>query len=57
MEYRYYRELKHNYLVFEDQGKETEDERYQYKILESGRIKNLVPCAQRNINGDKFFYY
>lgn len=57
MEYRYYRELKHNYLVFEDQGKETEDERYQYKILESGRIKNLVPCAQRNINGNKFFYY
>ncbi len=57
MEYRYYRELKHNYLVFEDQGKETEDERYQYKILESGRIKNLVPCAQRNINGDKLFYY
>ncbi len=57
MEYRYYRELKHNYLVFEDQGKVTEDERYQYKILESGRIKNLVPCAQRNINGDKFFYY
>jgi len=57
MEYRYYRELKHNYLVFEDQGKETEDERYQYKILESGRIQNLVPCAQRNINGDKFFYY
>ncbi len=35
MEYRYYRELKHNYLVFEDQGKVTEDERYQYKILES----------------------
>lgn len=57
MEYRYYRELKHNYLVFEDQGKETDDERYQYKILESGRIKNLVPCTQRKINGDKFFYY
>ena len=57
MEYRYYRELKHNYLVFEDQQKETEDERYQYKILESGRIKNLVPCTQRKINGDKFFYY
>ena len=57
MEYRYYRELKHNYLVFEDQGKEAEDERYMYKILESGRIKNLVPCSQRNINGEKFFYY
>jgi len=57
MEYKYYRELKHNYLVFEDQGKETEDERYQYKIIESGRIKNLVPCAQRKINGEKFFYY
>ncbi len=57
MEYKYYRELKHNYLVFEDQGKESEDDRYQYKILESGRIRNLVPCAQRKINGEKFFYY
>ncbi len=57
MEYRYYRELKHNYLVFENRDEESSDMRYQFKIMESGRIKNLVPCARRNINGEKFFYY
>ena len=56
MEYKYYRELKHNYLVFED-GSSPDDGRYQYKIVESGRIGGLVPCAERNINGGKYFYY
>ena len=56
MEYKYYRELKHNYLVFEDKSDQREG-RYQYKIVESGRIKGLVPCAERNINGEKYFYY
>ena len=56
MEYKYYRELKHNYLVFEDKSKEG-DNRYQYKIAESGRIKGLVPLTERNINGERYFYY
>ena len=55
MEYKYYRELKHNYLVFED--KSEDGSRYQYKIAESGRIKGLVSCAERSINGEKYFYY
>ena len=56
MEYKYYRELKHNYLVFEDKSAAKES-RYQYKIAQSGRIRGLVPCAERNINGEKYFYY
>lgn len=56
MEYKYYRELKHNYLVFENKSVEKES-RYQYKIVESGRIKGLVSCSERNINGGKYFYY
>ena len=56
MEYKYYRELKHNYLVFEDKRVAGESG-YQYKIAQSGRIKGLVPCAERNINGEKYFYY
>ena len=56
MEYRYYRELKHNYLVFEDKTNNTGDS-YQYRIAESGRIRGLVPCTQRSINGENFFYY
>ena len=56
MEYRYYRELKHNYLVFKDKGEETKDH-YQYRIAESGRIKGLVQCTKRSINGERFYYY
>ncbi len=57
MEYKYYRELKHNYLIFEEPESDECPDRYQYKIAESGRIKNLVPCTERNINGDKYLYY
>ncbi len=57
MEYRYYRELKRNYLIFEDKRSEDGEDKYQYKIAESGRIKGLVPCTERSINGEQFFYY
>ena len=58
MEYKYYRDLKHNYLVFENGNPEEADRnRYQYKMMESGRIKGLVPCSERNINGGRFLYY
>ncbi len=57
MEYKYYRELKHNYLVFEmPQGTDKKD-RYPYKIVESGRIRRLVPCSERSINGESYIYY
>ncbi len=58
MEYKYYRELKHNYLVLENKGKEQkEDNAYQYRIAGSGRVKELLSCSVRNINGEKFYYY
>ncbi len=58
MEYKYYRELKHNYLIFENKSKtENSDDNYQYRIIASGRIKGLIPCSERNINGGKFLYY
>lgn len=56
MDYKYYRDLKHNYLVFEKGPEDDEDNRYQYRMLEGG-IKGLVPCSERNINGGKFLYY
>lgn len=58
MEFKYYRDLKHNYLVF-DRGSSgaASENKYQYKIMESGRIKGLVPCSGRNINGEQYFYY
>ncbi len=58
MEYKYYRELKHNYLILENKGEESkEDNAYQYRIAGSGRVKELLPCSVRNINGEKFYYY
>lgn len=57
MEYKYYRELKHNYLVFENACEVTDNDSYQYRIAESGRIKGIIPCSERMINGKSFFYY
>lgn len=58
MEYSYYRDLKHNYIVVESDNSENEKAgTYQQKILESGKVAGLLPCNVRNINGKKFFYY
>ena len=60
MDHKYYRDLKNNYLVMEntdsgDSLKNTSD--YRLKIVESGNIKGLLPCTERNINGERFYYY
>ncbi len=58
MEYRFYRELKHNYLILENSiTQERSDDDYQYNIAGSGRIKELIPISIRNINGKKYYYY
>lgn len=57
MEYKYYRELKHNYLIFKKESDESEDERYQNRIVESGRIAGLIPCSERKVNARTYFYY
>ena len=58
MEIKYYRDLKHNYLVFKNNAPEDEEKnRYQYRMMESGRIRGLIPSSERNINGELFRYY
>ena len=57
MEYKYYRELKHNYLIVKKEGNESGKDRYRYRIAESGRIKGLLPCSLRSINGESYYYY
>ena len=57
MEYKFYRELKHNFLIFEDKGEDRQGDNYRYRIAESGRIKGLVPCSERGVNGRRYFYY
>ncbi len=57
MEYKYYRELRHNYLIVKKEGEEADGDRYRYRIAESGRIHGLLPCSERNVNGECYYYY
>ncbi|MCR5671899.1 MAG: FHA domain-containing protein [Butyrivibrio sp.] len=59
MEQKYYRDLKHNYLVVEEPEscESKKDADYQMKVVEHSTIKGLLPCALRNINGERFYYY
>lgn len=53
---KYYKDYRHNYMIL--QCKQEEISRsYQYKILTSGKIKEILKCSIRHINGQTFFYY
>ncbi len=56
MNYKYYRDLKHNYLVV-PAADHTPGDEYQLKILSGGRLTGLLPCDVRNVNGEQFLYY
>ena len=58
MEFKFYRDLKHSYMVCNcDNDEENKDAKYQLKILESGRVKRLLKCNVRAINQENFLYY
>ncbi|MBQ3796406.1 MAG: FHA domain-containing protein [Butyrivibrio sp.] len=58
MEYKYYRELKHNYLVAKSNALDyTNKDSYQVRILKTGNLKGFVPCDVRIINNEYFLYY
>ncbi len=57
MEFKYYRELKHNYLCAKKEDTESPDGKYRYRIAESGRIKSLIPMSERSINSETYIYY
>ncbi|MDC7292182.1 FHA domain-containing protein [Butyrivibrio sp. DSM 10294] len=57
MNYKYYRDLKHNYLVVKNEEQSLRENEYQMKILESGRLSGLLPCDVRNVNGEQYLYY
>ena len=62
MEYRYSRELKHNYLIvkreaLEDDENREKTENYQVKMIESGKVGGFIPCDRRVINNEQFLYY
>ena len=58
MEYRYYRELKHNYLIVKNEMPELmKGVSYQTKMLERGNLKGFIPCNMRTINNENYLYY
>lgn len=58
MEYNYYRELKHNYLIARDCGIDKSNcDCYPVRIAKNGNFKGFVPCDIRVINNEYFLYY
>ena len=58
MEHRYYRDLKHSYVIVDIKEEDGEGSfRYQLKVLEGKRVKKLLPCSLRQINDERFLYY
>lgn len=56
VEARYYRDYKHNYMILQC-GQDGISGSYQYKILTSGKIGEILPCTVRYMNGTTYYYY
>lgn len=56
LEAKYYRDYGHNYMILQC-GQRVESRSYQYKILMSGKIDNILECSVRHINGITYYYY
>ena len=53
---KYYRDYGHNYMILQCSQQET-TRSYQYKILTSGKIGEILKCSVRYINGSTYYYY
>lgn len=56
LETKYYKDYRHNYLIIRDNGC-LQNNVYQCKMITENRIKGLLPCQERFINGDILLYY
>lgn len=56
IEAKYYRDYGHNYMILQCGQKEVVRS-YQYKILTSGKIEEILKCSIRHINGTTYYYY
>ena len=56
LEIKYYRDYGHNYMVLQCMQQEMVRS-YQYKILTSGKIGEILRCSVRYINGSTYYYY
>lgn len=56
LEARYYKDYRHNYMILQCRQKEAARS-YQYKILTSDKIREILRCSVRHINGMIYYYY
>lgn len=56
LEAKYFKDYKHNYMILQC-GQEATARSYQYKILTSDKIKEILRCSVRHINGTTYYYY
>lgn len=56
LEAKYFKDYKHNYMILQC-GQEAAVRSYQYKILTSDKIKEILRCSVRHINGITYYYY
>lgn len=56
IEAKYFRDYRHNYMILQC-GQEAAARSYQYKILTSDKIREILRCSVRHINGATYYYY
>ena len=56
LEATYFKDYKHNYMILQG-GQEAAARSYQYKILTSDKIREILRCSVRHINGVTYYYY
>ena len=56
LEAKYYKDYRHNYMILQSMREEV-SRNYQYKILASGKIQEILKCSVRHVNGETYFYY
>lgn len=56
LEARYYKDYRHNYMILQCRQKEAARS-YQYRILTSDKIREILRCSVRHINGMIYYYY
>lgn len=56
LEAKYFKDYKHNYMILQC-GQAASARSYQYKILTSDKIREILRCSVRHINGTTYYYY
>jgi hypothetical protein len=56
IEAKYYRDYRHSYMILQCEEK-PDNRNYQYKMLISGKLPELLACSVRHINGQTCYYY